>query len=140
MGKHVHVAVKYEVSYDSSCGFNWHNVEFKELLQALNVSTHDADGELTDGFSDTWECPSDEYNEALAFLKEHKEDIRSHDEDGDEPKCNGYGVDYEDICDSIIGLECGNGFDDSYEEVVKMMELFQKQAATSDGYMHFCAF
>ena len=140
MSKCVYVAVKYEVSYDSSCGFNWHNVEFRLLLHALNVSTNDAGGELSDGYSDTWECSSDEYNEALAFLKEHKEDIRNHDEDGDEPKCNGYGVDYWSIYDSIIGLECGNDFDDSYEEVVKMMELFQKQAATSDGYMHFCAF
>ena len=139
MGKHVYVAVKYEVSYNSSCGFNWHNVEFKELLNALNVSTYDADGEISDGYSDTWECPSDEYNKALAFLKEHKEDINNYEISG-VSECNGYNVDYDDIYDAIMCLECGNGFDDSYEEVVKMMELFQKEAATSDGYMHFCAF
>jgi hypothetical protein len=138
MGKRLYVATRYEVEYDSSAGFNWHWNEFKDLLRALGVSVCDNDAELTDGYGDNFECPMDEFNTALDFLKKHKDAIKSYSDMTIES--DGEDIYLPDVYEAIIDLECAEGYDDSVAEVIKMMELYKEQCANGDGYMHFAAF
>jgi predicted metal-binding protein len=140
MGKRLYVATKFEVSYDSSAGFNWHFNEFKDLLGCLGVATCDTSAELTDGYGDEWECPYDEFEEALEFLKEYKDVIKGSEESDMTIECNGVDVYLADVYNGIISLECGEDYDESVNEVIHMMELYSKQCAKGDGYMHFQAF
>ena len=138
MGKRLHVAVKYEVDYSSSASFNWHNVEFKTLLNDLNVNTYDDEAEFTDGFGDNWECETKEFDNAFEFLKNHKEDILNYENDKTF-KVNGDDINQESVYDSIMALEYGDTFDENYDEVISMMGYWQKQRAKG-SYMHFSAF
>jgi hypothetical protein len=140
MGKRLYVATRYEVKYDSSAGFNWHWNEFKDLLRVLGVSVCDDDAELTDGYGDNFECPVDEFDTALDFLKEHKDVIKDCEESDMTIESDGEDIYLSDVYESIISLECAEGYDDSVAEVIKMMELYKEQCANGDGYMHFAAF
>jgi hypothetical protein len=140
MGKRLYVATSYEVKYDSVAGFNWHWNEFKDLLRALGVSVYDNDAELTDGYGDNFECPVDEFNTALDFLKEHKDVIKGCEESDMTIESDGEDIYLSDVYEAIIDLECAEGYDDSVAEVIKMMGLYKKQCASDDGYMHFAAF
>ena len=140
MGKRLYVATRYEVEYSSSAGFNWHWNEFKDLLRTLGVSVFDYDTELTDGYGDYFECPVDEFDTALDFLKEHKDVIKGCEESDMTIESDGEDIYLSDVYEAIISLECAEGYDDSVAEVIKMMELYKEQCANGDGYMHFAAF
>lgn len=139
MGKRIYVAVKHSVSYDSSAGFNWHNEEFKDLLSNLNVDIWTVNGDLTDGYGDSWECTTKAFDNALNFLKDNKDNILNY-ENGKTLKVNDSEVDAESVYDAIMELECGKDFSESYDEVVNMMEVWKKQRAKRNKYMYFCAF
>ena len=140
MSKRLYVATKFEVSYDSAAGFNWHFNEFKDLLDCLGVSTCDTSAELTDGYGDEWECPYDEFEEALEFLKEYKNVIKCSENSDMTIECNGVDIYLADVYEAIDDLECGEDFDESVNEAIRMMDLYSKQCAKADGYMHFQAF
>ena len=140
MSKRLYVATKFEVSYDSSAGFNWHFNEFKELLDDLGVATCDSSAEFTEGYGDEWECPFDEFEEALEFLKEYKDVIKGSEDSNMAIELNGEDVYLSDVYGDIMSLECGKDYDESVNEVIRMMELYSKQCAKGDGYMHFNAF
>ena len=139
MGKRIYVAVKHNVSYDSSAGFNWHNEEFKDLLSNLNVDIWNDNGDYTDGYGDSWECTTKAFDNALNFLKDNKDNILNY-ENGKTLEVNDSEVDAESVYDAIMELECGEDFSESYDEVVSMMELWKKQRAKRNKYMFFCAF
>ena len=141
MGKRLYVATRYEVEYDSSAGFNWHWNEFKNLLMCLNVSVYDVEAEYTDGYGDNWECPMNEFNAALDFLKEHKDIIKGCEDSDMSIELDGNDIYLSDVYDGIMSLECAEGYDDSVAEVIRMMELYKEQCAKGDNdYMHFTAF
>ena len=140
MGKRLYVATKYEVSYDSVGGFNWSYNEFKDLLGVLGVSTCDTSAELTDGYGDEWECSLDEFETALEFLKEYKNVIGESEGSDMAIESNGEDIYLADVYDDIMALECGKDYDESVNEIIHMMELYLKQSAKTDGYMHFQAF
>ena len=140
MGKRLYVATRFEVSYDSSAGFNWHYNEFKDLLGSLGVSTCDTSAELTDGYGDEWECPLDEFEGALEFLKEYKDVIKGSEESDMSIESNDNDIYLSDVYRNIMSLDCGKDYDESVNEVIRMMELYLHQCAKGDGYMHFQAF
>lgn len=140
MGKWLYVATKFEVRYDSSAGFNWHCNEFKDLLGNLGVSTWDASADLTDGMGDEWECSFEEFETALEFLKEYKNVIKCSENSDMAIESDGEDIYLSDVYNSIMSLECGKDYDESVNEVIRMMELYSKQCAKGDGYMHFQAF
>lgn len=141
MGKRLYVATRYDVKYDSSAGFNWHWNEFKDLLRVLGVSVCDNDAELTDGYGDNFECPMDEFNTALDFLKEYKDVIKGCEDSDMTIESDGEDIYLSDVYEAIISLECADGYDDSVKEVIDMMERYKKQCAKGNNYyMHFAAF
>ena len=140
MGKWLYVATKFEVRYDSSAGFNWHCNEFKDLLGNLGVSTWDASADLTDGYGDEWECSFEEFETALEFLKEYKDVIKGSEDSDMTIESDGEDIYLSDVYNSIMSLECGKDYDESVNEVIRMMELYRYQCAKGDGYMHFQAF
>lgn len=141
MGKRLYVATTYNVKYDSSAGFKWHWNDFKNLLMCLGVSVCDVEEEYTDGNGDNWECPMDEFNTALDFLKEYKDVIKGCEDSDMSIASESEDIYLSDVYDCIMSLECAEGYDDSVTEVIRMMELYQEQCAKGDNdYMHFTAF
>ena len=137
MGKRVHVATKYSVSYDSSEGFNWKNYEVKSLLRSLNVDICEEDEE---GYSDNWECSKEEFDKALKFLKKYKNEIYNYEEYEEDNRVAFQDICLEDVYDDIMSLECGVDFDSSYDYIIDMFESWKKQRARGCDYMHFAAF
>ena len=134
MGKRLYVATKYEVSYDSSAGFNWNFEEYKEVLKSLDVTI---DGD-EDGYSDEWEVSKEEFDNALDFLENNKEAIYNYGESDSNPDFDGYVM--EDIYDAIMDIKFGDDFDDKYGYVVEMMHHWKNERAANGDYMHFSTF
>ena len=140
MGKRLYVATKYEVEYDSSAGFNWSYNEFKSLLRCFGVSTWDTSDEFTEGEGDVWECPLDEFETAFEFLKEYKDVIKDSKNSDMTIESDEEDIYLADVYEAIMSLKCGKDYDESVNEVIRMMGLYLKECAKGDGYMHFQAF
>jgi hypothetical protein len=134
MGKRLYVATKYEVSYDSTAGFNWNFEEYKEVLKSLDVTIYGDE----DGYADEWEVSKEEFDNALDFLENNKEAIYNYGESDNNPDFDGYVM--EDIYDAIMDIKFGDDFDDKYGYVVEMMRLWKNERAANGDYMHFSTF
>jgi hypothetical protein len=107
----------------------------------LNVSVYDVEAEYTDGNGDNWECPMNEFNAALDFLKEYKDVIKGCEDSDMSIELDGNDIYLSDVYDGIMSLECAESYDESVAEVIRMMELYKEQCAKGDNdYMHFTAF
>lgn len=112
------MAKTYVVEYGNTEAFNWKHEQFYELLLALGGEPNWVGN--GDEPTDMFECTEGDYNDAVSNLEiyisrptlfEESEDIRQ-------------------------GLE---SLGMTAEQVLKIMKDYQKEADTSDGYLHFAA-
>ena len=131
MGKRIRVAKTYHVEYGNTEGFNYKQEEFKDLLNSLGVSVMGEEG------ADFFECLTSEFDKALQLLKQEEKRILNYKEADNEL---GYTF-FEDIYDAIMALG-GNEttFEICYDEIVKVMDNYQRERVADDEYMHFLAY
>lgn len=124
MGHRVHVCKTYKVEYGDTSDFNWNNDCFYKLLQALGGEPDDC-GTDQGCYSDTFECPTGDYDDAVLNLKAYIKDPTTF-EDNDDIRDN-----LDELYDQLSMTP---------EEVLDTMQRFRNEADTHDGYLHFSAF
>ena len=122
MGKRIHV-VKRVQEY-GSCGFNWKQQEFKDLLDALGCDTS---GEY---YSDDFDCQVELYENALNMLKEYKDKGRTKEL---EAKFLENGLDFDLFEDALRDLES------SGDNVLETMQSFYDNRDKNWDYICFAA-
>ena len=122
MGKRVHVAKKYVVEYGNTEAFNWKHDAFFDLLCELGGEPQWVCGD-SDEPSDFFECPKQDYHDAVENLQIHIESPEVY-----------LPSDHQSVLDCI--KEC----DTTPEEMLRLMKAYEAEADTSDGYLHFAAF
>lgn len=122
MGKRVHVAKRYEVEYGSTEAFNWAQDKFVNVLNELGCSVYEygsEDDETAGGF----ECPDEEYKEAIENLKAYINDPVAYD------------------CDDDTYLrESIEKTGKTAEELLKVMQSYYDEADKHTGWLHFMSY
>lgn len=122
MGQNLHVAKKYEVEYGKTTGFPNKAYTFYNLLDDLGAQPNatDSNGDM---YSDYFECPVLDYDDAIKNLKMYIKDP------------------------NLLELRGTNRIKDDLEEAgmtaeeaLDLMERYQSEADTSDGFLHFINF
>lgn len=124
MGKLVRVVSRKE-EYGNYQAFNWKQEDFKSLLYALGCTVHEDEM----GYSDRWECPKKEYEQAIENLKAYSDGERVFDVSGDE-------CDRDDIEDAISEL----GGTDNIPYIILSMEHFLEEADNRENRNEYIIF
>ena len=120
MGKRVHVATKYEVEFGTTEAFTWKDDKFYDLLLQLGGEPNYF-GVEDDNTCDMFECPVEDYNDAVENLEAYISDPALLEE-GDGVKG----------CLDALGMTA--------DDVLKIMKSYQQEADTRDGYLHFMSY
>ena len=118
MGKRVHVAKTYKVEFGDVSAFNWKHETFYDLLLALGGEPNWVGSE--DDPTDTFECTTEDYDDAVQNLEVYIDNSKLIE-------------DSEDVAEYLKQLGM------TAEQVLKVMKAYQREADTSDGYLHFAA-
>lgn len=121
MGKRVHVAKKYEVEYGSTESFNYKDDKFYDILLMLGAEPNNV-GAPDDTMSDIFECPVNDYRDALENLKVHIESPEVY-----QPE------DHEEIVEAA--REAGH----TLESLLDVMQRYYDEADKRDGWLHFAS-
>lgn len=122
MGKRVHVASKYEVEYGNTESFNHREYMFFDVLAMLGAEPNNV-GAPDETLSDVYECPVNDYKDALENLKVHIESPEVYPAD-----------DHADLLEGIKA--CGH----TPESLLKVMQAYYDEADKRDGFLHFASF
>lgn len=120
MGKRVHVATKYEVEFGNTEAFNYSHDKFYDLLGALGGEPNYF-GVEDENTCDMFECPIEDYNDAVQNLEVYISDPTLLNESDDIKECL-----------DALGMTA--------EDVLKIMKSYQQEADTRDGYLHFMSY
>ena len=119
MGKKLHVARTYKVEYGDTEAFGWKHEQFYDLLLALGGEPNwvGSGDEPTDMF----ECTEGDYDDAVQNLGVYIGSPTLFEESGDIRRAL-----------EALGMTAG--------QALKIMRDYQREADTSDGYLHFASF
>lgn len=120
MGKRVHVAKRYEVEYGGTEAFNWCDDKFYDLLNTLGAEPNNC-GAPDDSIADVFECPVNDYDDALKNLACYIADPALF-EDSDTLK------------EQLLELNV------TADWLLQTMKSYREEADTRDGYLHFASF
>lgn len=120
MGKRVHVAKRYEIEWGNTEEFNYNHTAFYNALKALGGEPNYF-GVEDENTCDMFECPIEDYNDAVQNLEVYISDPTLLDESDDIKECL-----------DALGMTA--------EEVLKIMKSYQQEADTRDGYLHFMSY
>lgn len=119
MGQNIHVAKKYSVEYGETCGFHGKTGAFYELLDALGGEPNEYDrGGVYDSFC---VCSIEDYEDAMQNLMVYMDDPTLLTE--------------SDLIKDALD-EAGM----TAEEALDLMQRYQQEADTRDGFIHFVNF
>ena len=126
MGKRLHVATTYKVKWGEKATFNWKVVEFKDLLDFLGAHCCDLDPDFTDGYGNDFECPKDEFENAIKALEKYVAT--------GELEIEGEAYDAEELEEALKAV------DKTKEEVLKDLKEYLETAEPDADYLHFAFF
>ena len=119
MGNRLHVASKYEVKYSSYSNFNWKSEQFHEFLNTIDIYPASNNDRFIDSAPWDFEVPKEEWRKGMDTLKSINNLTEGHQ---------------AEIREALKSLGV------SLEEILQIMENYEKESDPNWGYLEFSFF